>query len=164
MSFQGFSFGVNCISPKTLSVMSWISQAVKIKPITESFWVRRIFEIDLSRSTFNYSYSFRKQPAASVFKETWAIIPTNLLIKNLIYSSYFKAYFMKIFSAAKASLVFNKNRCRSNCSKMFFKISILKIFAIFTGKYLCWSLFLIKLQAVKCFPVNIAKFLSAEFL
>ena len=30
---------------------------------------------------------------------------------------------------------------------MFFKIVILKIFAIFTGKDLCWSYFLIKLQA-----------------
>ena len=29
---------------------------------------------------------------------------------------------------------------------MFFKIGILKNFAIFTGKNLCWSIFLIKLQ------------------
>ena len=31
---------------------------------------------------------------------------------------------------------------------MFFKIDVLKYFAIFPGKHLCWSLFLIKLQAV----------------
>ena len=30
---------------------------------------------------------------------------------------------------------------------MFFKIGVLKIFANFTGKHLCWSLFLVKLQA-----------------
>ena len=30
--------------------------------------------------------------------------------------------------------------------QMFFKISVLKNFAILTGKYLCWGLFLIKLQ------------------
>ena len=30
---------------------------------------------------------------------------------------------------------------------MFFKIGVLKHFAIFTGKHVCWSLFLIKLQA-----------------
>ena len=30
---------------------------------------------------------------------------------------------------------------------MFFKINVLKNFAIFTGKYLYWSLFLIKLEA-----------------
>ena len=31
---------------------------------------------------------------------------------------------------------------------MFFKRGVLKSFAIFPGKHLCWSLFLIKLQAV----------------
>ena len=32
--------------------------------------------------------------------------------------------------------------------QMLFKIGVLKHFAIFTGKYLCCSLFLIKLQAL----------------
>ena len=36
---------------------------------------------------------------------------------------------------------------RSSRSQMFFKIDVLKNFANFTGKHLCWSLFLIKLQA-----------------
>ena len=35
--------------------------------------------------------------------------------------------------------------CRSSRSQMFFKIGVLKNFAIFTGKCRCWSLFLIKL-------------------
>ena len=34
---------------------------------------------------------------------------------------------------------------RSGRSQMFLKIGVLKKFAIFTGKRLCWSLFLIKL-------------------
>ena len=37
--------------------------------------------------------------------------------------------------------------CRSSRSQMFFKIGALKTFAIFTAKHLCWSLFLMKLQA-----------------
>ena len=37
---------------------------------------------------------------------------------------------------------------RSSRSEMFFKIDVLKSFGIFTGKQLCWSLFLIKLQAL----------------
>ena len=54
------------------------------------------------------------------------------------------------------------------------QIGVLKNFANFTGKHLCWSLFLIKLQAGlkscnfikkriqgRCFPVNFAKFLKA---
>ena len=35
---------------------------------------------------------------------------------------------------------------RSTRSQMFFKIDVLKDFAIFRGKNLCWSLFLVKLQ------------------
>ena len=36
---------------------------------------------------------------------------------------------------------------RSSRSQMFFKIGVLKNSAILTGKRLCWSLFLIKVQA-----------------
>ena len=74
---------------------------------------------------------------------------------------------------------------RSSRTQMFFKTGFIRNFAIFTGKHLCWSLFLIKLQALhkvagltafnfistssqkrlqhRCFPVNIAKFLRAVF-
>ena len=56
---------------------------------------------------------------------------------------------------------------------MFFKICILKHFAIFTGKHLCWSLFFNEITGFRfatllrkrlqhrCFPANIAKFLRA---
>ena len=61
-------------------------------------------------------------------------------------------------------------------SQRFFKIGVLKNFAIFTGKHLCWRLFLIKLQYWRlafllkktlqhnCFPMNIARFLKTAFL
>ena len=65
-------------------------------------------------------------------------------------------------------------RFKSSRSHVFFKIGVvLKNFAIFTGKHLCLSLFLIKLQGFnfikkglqhRCFPVNIAKFLRTAFL
>ena len=42
---------------------------------------------------------------------------------------------------------------RSSCSQMFFKIDVLKNFAIFTGRRFQHS----------CFPVNIAKFLKTAF-
>ena len=38
---------------------------------------------------------------------------------------------------------------KSSRSQMFFKTDVLKNFAIFTEKHLCWSLFLIKLQALR---------------
>ena len=65
---------------------------------------------------------------------------------------------------------------RSNCMQLFFKTDVTRNFAIFTGKHLCCSLFLIKLQAIRHFnlvknetskqviPVNIAKFLQTAFL
>ena len=37
---------------------------------------------------------------------------------------------------------------RSSCGQMFFKTSVVRNVAIFTGKQLCWSVFLIKLQAL----------------
>ena len=52
---------------------------------------------------------------------------------------------------------------------MFFKIGVLKNFAVFTGKHLSWSHFLIKSLFIKkrpqrrYFPVNIAKFLRTAF-
>ena len=62
---------------------------------------------------------------------------------------------------------------------MFYNIRILKNFAKFTGKHLCWSLFHLKRQILrpatllikrkkrlrrKSFPVNFTKFLKASFL
>ena len=71
------------------------------------------------------------------------------------------------------------NIFRSSRSQMIFKI----LQYSFTGKHLCWSLFLIKLESLldkvsglqvcnffkrrlqrRCFPVNIAKFLIIPFL
>ena len=46
--------------------------------------------------------------------------------------------------------------------KLFCKKGILKNFAVFTGKHLCWSLFLIKMQSFR--PVNIAKFLRTRIM
>ena len=37
---------------------------------------------------------------------------------------------------------------RSNHMQMFFKTGVIRNFAIFTEKHLCWSLFLIKLQTL----------------
>ena len=59
---------------------------------------------------------------------------------------------------------------------MFFKKSVLRNFAKFTGQHLCQSLFLNKVADLRfaallkkrlwqrCFPVNVAKFLGTPFL
>ena len=47
---------------------------------------------------------------------------------------------------------------------VFCKKGVLKNFGNFTGNRLCWSLFLVKLQALRCFPVKFAKFLRTTIL
>ena len=47
---------------------------------------------------------------------------------------------------------------------MFLKIGVLKNLANFTGKNLCWSLFLLKGHLHRCFPVKFLKFLRTTFL
>ena len=132
MSFQGLLFAVNCIGPKPLSLTSLISQTAKMKSITEIFeWVGFLRLIHLDR-LINWSYnhfgnskllvSLKIKTIASLISKTWAITPKNLFKRNLSYSSFFKAYFMKIFAAAETFLVFiADNRCRSNRSEMFLK-------------------------------------------
>ena len=39
--------------------------------------------------------------------------------------------------------------CRSSRTQLFFKTGVIRNFAIFTGKYLYWSLFLLKLHALR---------------
>ena len=84
--------------------------------------------------------------------------------------------FQDTFETRKRSFICAFSICmtlplRCSRSQMFFKIGVLKNFVIFTGKYLCWSLFLIKLTPKtpkrlqhRCFLVNIAKFLRTPFL
>ena len=40
-------------------------------------------------------------------------------------------------------------KVRNSRSQVFFRIGVLKNFAIFTGRHLCWSLFLMKSQAFR---------------
>ena len=52
--------------------------------------------------------------------------------------------------------------CRSSQLEVFCKKSVLRNFTKFTGKHLCQSLFLIKLQARR-FPADFVKFLRTAF-
>ena len=61
---------------------------------------------------------------------------------------------------------------RNSQSQMLFKIGALKNFTNFTGKQLCWHLFLMKLKGcnfikkrlqLTCFPVKLVKFLREPF-
>ena len=60
---------------------------------------------------------------------------------------------------------------RSSRSQVFFKIGVLKYFADFKGKHLCWSPFLTKFLTnfikktlqCRCFPVKFTKFFRRPF-
>ena len=83
-----------------------------------------------------------------------------------------------LFATLVQSLQINEQLFRSSHWRCSIKKAALKKFTIFTRKYLCWSLFLIKLQAFRenvsglikkrvqhrCSPVNIAKFLRIPIL
>ena len=70
----------------------------------------------------------------------------------------------------KLKKCFNSRSSHQSCS---IEKAVLKTFAIFTEKHLCWSLLLIDLRASRpanflkwdcCFPMNIAKFLRLLIL
>ena len=76
-------------------------------------------------------------------------------------ASVFKQYIRKFLEAATARVL-----------HVFFNKGILKNYAIFTGKHLCWSLFFLMFQACnfikkslqqRYFPVNFAKFFRTHF-
>ena len=65
----------------------------------------------------------------------------------------------------------------SSSTQILFKTGVIRNVEMLTGKHLCWSLFVIKLQVLwpatlfqpclkrdRCFPVNTANFLLAVFL
>ena len=81
---------------------------------------------------------------------------------------------VEIYSSSKKFLTIRNLRHGLNKQRqppeVLYKKAVLKNFAKFIGKHLCWSLFLLKVQAQaynfikkilqhRCFPVNIVKFL-----
>ena len=87
------------------------------------------------------------------------IFPKHLwLIPNIL-----KWQDWKIFNKLVPSQTSSRNR-RQRCSV---KESALKNLRNFTAKYLCWSLFLLKVWSLfqrRCFPKKFAKFLATSIL
>ena len=72
---------------------------------------------------------------------------TIVIVKNSV--AAFVYYFTSFGTHAVWATIKNRIMDRSSRWLMLFNIGVLKNFAIFTGKYPCWSLFLIRLQAWK---------------
>ena len=93
--------------------------------------------------------------------------PEHLFHRTLITSYFCPLNIAKFLRTAQ-------NTSRSNHLLMFFKIGVLKSFANFTGKHLCWSPLLKNIRLKACnfikkttgqlfFPAKFAKFLRASF-
>ena len=65
---------------------------------------------------------------------------------------------------SKRAIIENSTNVQKQPLEVFHKKTVLRNFAIFIGKHLCWSLFLIKLFQYGCFMVNIGKFLKTAIL
>ena len=128
------------------------------------------------------SYPFEKS-AVYVVKKVLLLCPEKItkekgshkrkteLLRQHYYTSatFFYANLITLMGQEYDPNFINVGTGQSNRVQIFFKIDVLKNFVIFTGKNLCWSLFLIKLNALglklyknqtlhRCFPVKIAKF------
>ena len=67
--------------------------------------------------------------------------------EHLFHRTFTTSYFCPVNIAKFLRRAFIQNISRSSCLQMFFKIGAQNSFANFTGKHLCWSLFLKNLQA-----------------
>ena len=70
------------------------------------------------------------------------------ILRAWISNSIIIFYLIFLFkTTGKFRIIRNSKTFRNSRSQMFFKINVLKNFAMFIGKHLCWSLFWTKLQA-----------------
>ena len=102
------------------------------------------------RVTISVNFSFfqiREEPASKHPKENSLNLEEDLWRRSIE---------LRAETSTQEEILTGKSRnCRSSYSQIFIKISVLKNFAIFTGKHLCRSLFLRKLQVLK--PASLLK-------
>ena len=122
----------------------WTLLAVATLRLTLIFWNKPISQIQLFR------YEWVPYSLATEHLQYWHLLID--LYHHLWYKDVFLDLNIHRLSSIKGRppcilefhlLVFHNKLpdCRSNCSQVLFKISVLKNLSIFTGKHLCWSLF-----------------------
>ena len=97
----------------------------------------------------NFSFFFQKkeEPATKHLKENSLNLEEDLWRRPIELRAE--------TSTQEEILTVRIRNCRSSCSQIIIKIIVDKSFAIFTGKHLCWSPFLRKLQVLK--PASLLK-------
>ena len=97
----------------------------------------------------NFSFFFQKkeEPATKHLKENSLNLEEDLWRRPIELRAE--------TSTQEEILTVRIRNCRSSCSQIIIKIIVDKSLAIFTGKHLCWSPFLRKLQVLK--PASLLK-------
>ena len=119
---------------------------------------------------FNFHFSCLRYSSTLIHFSAEACFMDDIYLKFFRYSfmvllNYLNQFPYFLFLSYFPVLSYFLSLSTTSCLQMFFKIGILKNFAIFTGKYLCGSVcnFIGKRFQRRCFPVNIAKFLRTAF-
>ena len=104
------------------------------------------FSYDICKLIYEFSTCKKIKVSNSIFQIDYRKICDRNNIQ--IPEDYFCHRFSRSLSEVTHSLSVHKN-IRSSCSQMSFTIGVHKNFAIFSRKYLCWSLFLIKVAGLE---------------
>ena len=129
-----------------------------------------------SRNGYMYIYNFKSHKllfSACWFKEQlliFANILLNIILQRRRFNLSLYIFIQRYIGGRGESNIIIRQK---QPPETFYKKEVLRDFPMFTGQHVCWSLFLIKLQAWnfikkrlqhRCFPVNTAKFLRAPIL
>ena len=106
-----------------------------------------MLESFLSPHLCGYRKGYSTQTALISMLEKWKLSIDNEGFAGGVLMDLSKVFDTTNHQLTNRQLWIQQTGFRSSRSQTFFKIGVLKNFANFTGKHLCWSLFLIKWQA-----------------
>ena len=107
----------------------------------DSDWYEWPFRVIFLYFIYLFFFQIREEPTTKHLRENFL---------NLEEDLWRRPTELKAETSTQEEILTVRNRnCKSRCSQIFIKIRVLKNFAIFTGKILCWSPFLRKLQVLK---------------
>ena len=134
---------------------------------TRGTWQPMIFSYFASGSPLTFSWPSSFNLARSTCSFYWRYII--FLWSQISFYNYWllvdiRKIKMENWKKLKRRIWQNNVNVQKYPLEVFYKKAVLKIFAIYIGKHLCWSFFLMKLFQHMYFPVNIAKFLRTSIL
>ena len=144
--------------------MCYVSDADNVSNNNESIFRNRfLFGNNANYINTSYtSYMCNVSNAANVSNESKFSIERNFSYKSSNKNKKGK----RICKGLKISVmgVISTSSIKSSRSQMFFKVGVLKNFAIFTGKHMCKSLFLIKLKTCNFIKKRLQQVFYRTFL